>query len=238
MTIPVPPYLPYLILLLTAIVFICIKTKKLTIPGALLSAVTGVLVFLAAEIRGIMMLLTFFILAVLATTHKKKIKARLHGDNLGDMTRNAGQVLANGGIAGLTAVLTIIDARHAGIYLLMMAASLASALADTLSSELGMLYGRRFYNVITFKRDANGQNGVVSLEGFLIGAAGACIIAFIYTGLNHNTVIVILAGISGNLCDSVLGATLERRRVIGNNVVNFLNTLFAALVALILYHIY
>jgi len=39
----------------------------------------------------------------------------------------------------------------------------------------------------------------------------------------------------GNLFDSVIGATFERNGLIGNNFVNFLNTLFAALIGFILF---
>jgi uncharacterized membrane protein len=42
---------------------------------------------------------------------------------------------------------------------------------------------------------------------------------------------LLVAGTAGNLADSVLGATLERRGVLDNNTVNFLNTLTGALVA-------
>jgi uncharacterized membrane protein len=41
---------------------------------------------------------------------------------------------------------------------------------------------------------------------------------------------IVLAGFTGNLVDSVLGAALERKGWIGNNVVNFLNTGVGALV--------
>ena len=37
-----------------------------------------------------------------------------------------------------------------------------------------------------------------------------------------------LAGILGTFFDSLLGATIERRGLIGNNTVNFLSTLAAA----------
>jgi uncharacterized membrane protein len=46
--------------------------------------------------------------------------------------------------------------------------------------------------------------------------------------------VVIISGTAGNLFDSVLGATLERKGYIKNNLVNFLNTVFAALVAYLL----
>lgn len=229
------PILPAVLLLLIAIMVISVKTGKLTLPAAFAAAAIGLAVLQAAQLKGILMLMAFFLISVLATSHKKAVKAKLHPDNLANKGRNSGQVFANGGVAGLTAILAILDPSHIEIYILMMAASLASALADTLSSELGMVYGRRFYNIITLKRDKNGLDGVISLEGLLIGAIGATIIALIYDGFNRNSLIVIFAGILGNLTDSILGATLERKHFIGNNTVNFLNTLFAALIAMIIY---
>lgn len=232
------PYLPFILLFLLVIMAISVKKKKITLPAAFTAAGIGLLVLQAGQIRGILMLLTFFLLSVWATAHKKTIKAKLHPDNLADQGRNSGQVLANGGVAGLCAILSIIDPQHLEVYLLMMAASLAAALADTLSSELGMVYGRRFYHIVTFKKEANGLDGVVSMEGLWIGTAGAAIIALLYAGFDKKALIVVFAGVLGNLMDSILGATLERRGLMGNNMVNFLNTLFAAVAALAMYTLF
>ncbi|HZX59247.1 MAG TPA: DUF92 domain-containing protein, partial [Mucilaginibacter sp.] len=60
--------------------------------------------------------------------------------------------------------------------------------------------------------------------------AGSAIIAFIYClNVGRTFWLIVLAGTIGNLADSVLGAKYERKGKIGNNTVNFLNTLIAAL---------
>jgi uncharacterized protein (TIGR00297 family) len=219
------------LLILSIIMLICIRKKKLTIPAALLAGVIGAVTFLGTSWIGLLSLLLFFILGVWATSHRKDLKAKITTEGVHPESRKASQVFANGGVAGIASFIACLDTSRVALYELMVAASLASALADTLSSELGMVYGRNFYNICSFKREPKGLDGVVSLEGTLIGAAGAGLVALLYASFDKMWIIVLLAGVLGNLADSILGATLERNKYIGNDVVNFLNTLFAAIFA-------
>jgi uncharacterized membrane protein len=55
------------------------------------------------------------------------------------------------------------------------------------------------------------------------------VIYSLFFGFGKGSLLIALAGIAGNLVDSILGASLERKHYINNDVVNFLNTLAAAL---------
>ena len=97
------------------------------------------------------------------------------------------------------------------------------------------MYGRTFFNIMTLKKEAKGLDGVISFEGLFIGIIGSAVIATIYLRgdvFNPTFVWIICAGTIGNLADSFLGALLERKKFIGNDMVNLLNTLIAAIVML------
>jgi uncharacterized protein (TIGR00297 family) len=227
-----------LIVIITG-VFVSITFKKLTIIAALTGAVIAWLIFTGTGYTGIIMMTSFFILGSVATSWKIKTKQQLGLAEINRGKRTAAQVIANAGVAALLSIIIWINPLQKEVLSLMVAAVFSSATADTLSSELGNIYGSKFYNITTFKKDQRGLNGVISVEGTLIGLVGSSIIAIIYAaGLgwhNKNMLFVILAGTIGNLSDSLLGATVERKRLMGNNIVNFLNTMIAAITTLLLY---
>lgn len=220
---------------LAAAAWLSISKKKLTAAGGTAGAVIGFFVFAGAGLCGLVMLAAFFILGTFATSWKKAEKIRFKPESDRIVKRDAWQVLANGGVAAILGLLAVIMPSHSILFQLMIAASLASAAADTLSSELGMIYGRRFFNILTLKKERKGLDGVISIEGLLIGIIGSAIIAAIcLTGHADTTGSwqIVICGTLGNLADSVLGAALERKGLLGNNMVNFLNTLVAALIML------
>ena len=216
-------------------VFLSIGKEKLTLVGGLTGGLIACGIYLGAGFTGIAMLGTFFILGTLATSLGMKTKHMLGVAEHDKGRRTAGQVIANGGIAGILGLLAWIYPHQSNILAVMMAASLSSATADTLSSELGTVYGKRFYNILTLCKDKRGANGVISAEGTLAGIAGSFIIAAVYSigfTFSSSFIWIVLAGTLGNFADSLLGATLERKGYIGNNTVNLLNTLTAAILAL------
>lgn len=211
---------------LAIVAVISVLAKKLTPWAGMTAVLVGYLIYGGAGWVGECQLFTFFFLSVLATRHKRASKGKEHGE-----MRDTWQVFANGGVAAAVGLLAMIDVPHRAIYEVTIAGSLAAAIADTLSSELGMVYGKRTVNILTMRRDQRGSDGVISLEGTLIGAMGAFIIGGFF-GWSKPLWIVTMSGILGNVIDSVLGATLERKGIIGNNMVNFLTTLTGALISL------
>jgi uncharacterized protein (TIGR00297 family) len=226
-------YYPLLAILLVGMV-LSVLLKKLTVLAAMLGGVCGWLVFVGSGYTGIAIMAAFFIIATLATGWKVNYKQQVKAAEEDKGRRKASQVLANAGIAALAGATANAFPQYSELWSLIIASAFSAAMADTLASELGTVYGKRFFNILTLKPDLRGLDGVISLEGTLIGIAGSALIAAIYTagfGWNIHSVIIIIAGTAGNLTDSILGAGLERRGIIKNDAVNFLNTTAAALLA-------
>jgi uncharacterized protein (TIGR00297 family) len=231
-------YIILLVILLAGMIF-SIATKRLNTSAAITGAVIGFCVFLGAGFTGLIMMTTFFVLGSFATSWKfdTKLAQGLAENNKNKGTRTSSQVIANAGVAAILGLLAWLLPAYSYLFIFMMSAAFASATADTLSSELGNVYGSRYYNIRTLKTDARGENGVISIEGTVFGIAGSFVIAFIFclTYGWSGLLPVVIAGTIGNIADSFLGATLERKQVLTNDVVNFLNTFIAALVAWLIY---
>jgi uncharacterized membrane protein len=116
-------------------------------------------------------------------------------------------------------------------------ASLSTKLSDTCASEIGKAYGQRTFLITTLKPVPPGTEGAVSLEGTLAGGVASVAIALVSWAIGVVTVpgvviCVIAAFIATNL-ESVIGATLqEQMEWLTNEVVNIINTLIGAIVAI------
>ena len=85
------------------------------------------------------------------------------------------------------------------------------------------------------RRVRPGTDGAVTLLGSCAGVAAGALVAIAggwSMRLNAGTMVTALgAGVCGLFFDSLLGATVERRGWMGNDLVNFTSTLFAAALA-------
>jgi len=230
-----------IVVIISAAAFISVKAGKLTVVAAITGWLTGLLIFAGAGYAGAGMLAAFFVLGTGATSWGMSVKQKLGLAEKNKGKRTAGQVIANAGAATILAILLFFYPAKSGVFILMIAAAFSSATADTFSSEMGNIYGRNFYNIITFKKDTRGLNGVISFEGTVIGVLGSSVIAAVYAlffGLTVHFLLIIVAGTAGNFADSLSGATLERKGHLNNNQVNFLNTAIASLAVLFLLKIF
>ncbi len=128
-----------------------------------------------------------------------------------------------------------------GISLLLLGyvASFSTKLSDTCASEVGKAYGRRTFLITTLQPVPRGTEGAVSLEGTVAGIVASVAIALVGWGvslIDWSGIIwcVIAAFVATNL-ESVIGATLQAKfDWLTNEVVNFINTLIGAIVAIAL----
>lgn len=225
-----------------------IRARKLTVAAALTGVLLALAVYTGAGFTGLSMMALFFFAGTAATSWRLSWKRERGLAENEKGTRSAGQVFANAGIAAGAGLAAFAFPGHSPLFQQMVAAAFAAATSDTLSSELGNIYGRRFYNIVGFRKGKRGLDGMISMEGSLWGLAGATLIAMTYASglvialaispgqrisltatVLRPAVIITISGTVGNLFDSLLGATWERRGWIGNDMVNFLNTLAAAL---------
>jgi uncharacterized protein (TIGR00297 family) len=147
--------------------------------------------------------------------------------------RNGWQILANLAVAALGAV--VFSATGNRLWLVAALAALAEAATDTVASEIGQYRSPDARVITTWERVPPGTDGGITIPGSIAGlAAGLAITAVAAVGgmiVQGQLWIPVAAGFAGMLIDSVLGATLQRRGWINNEMVNFFATLAAAALA-------
>lgn len=119
-------------------------------------------------------------------------------------------------------------------------ASLATKLADTFASEIGKAYGKTTFLITSLKRVEPGTEGAVSAEGTAAAVLGGLLLSsYGYAvGLLDSIPAVAIATVAAFVAtniESMLGATLQEKEGLEwmtNEVINFLNTLIGAAIAM------
>lgn len=228
-----------IIALILVSVILSIYLKKLTVSAGITGGLLSIILFYGLGVIAISALALFFLLGITASYFRKEEKITINNQYTDSKTRKTGQVIANAGVPGIVAILSLIIPDISPLLLLMLIASFSSATADTLSSEIGVVIGKRTFDILTFRQGIRGEDGVISLEGLAAGLIGSIFIGLVYTIFQgwQFFIWIIIAGLVGNLIDSYLGATLERKGLIGNNTVNFLSNLTASIFIIPIYYL-
>lgn len=209
--------------------------RGVSVSGAIAGAVICFVLFVGAGPGAFVALVSVFILTWISTRLGYGRKQKL-GTAQNREGRTASQVLANLSISAACAACFALTGNAA--FLVATAAALSEAAADTVSSELGQAGSAKARLITTWKLVPTGTDGGVSVAGTLGGIAAAVLVTLVCAGVGmfplKLTAASVMAALFGMIADSYLGATLERRKLLNNNGVNFLGTLAAAGGALLL----
>ncbi len=196
---------------------ISVKAGFLSPTGAVATFCLGTLVFGIGRIAFTIPILAFFILSSLLSKVGKNLK-----QNTSDIVEKGGcrdicQVFANGGVAGLLLLVWFFTEND--IFYLLFVASLASVMADTWATEIGVFSKSTPRSVITFRHVPAGTSGGITLLGTLGAVLGALVLIGLssLSGPHHSpgilglkeSVALLTAGIAACFLDSILGATVQ-----------------------------
>jgi uncharacterized protein (TIGR00297 family) len=241
------------------------RARALSEGGAIAATFVGTAIFGLGGLRWAAVMVTFFVLSSALSRIGRRRKRIAEGFVEKGSRRDAVQVLANGGIAAIIAIVHGFDGGNAVAFPAFLGA-MAAATADTWSTEIGSTSEVPPRSILTWKVVDPGSSGGVTLIGFLGALAGAIVIGVVGAVQIDDAGTVFLAatiaGFSGSVVDSILGATVQnvnwcpecnvlteraihgcgtrtvsRRGLsfVDNDVVNGLTTLFGAVCAGLVY---
>lgn len=186
--------------------------RALSRSGAIATTALGTVVFGFGGIAWAVPLLLFFVLSS-ALSHISKRFRRRDLDQVFEKggERDAGQVIANGGVAGVVVLLNLFHPHP--IWYSAFLGAIAAAAADTWGTELGVLGRGGVRSIVTFRTVPPGSSGGVSLAGSLGAVAGALVVALGGALAAGQPLAVAagatVAGVVGAFFDSLVGTTLQ-----------------------------
>ncbi len=203
----------------SGIAYLAYRAHSLTRSGAYAAAAVGALVLGIGGWQWAVLLLTFFISSSALTRMFGAQKRGLEDTYSKAGSRDAAQVLSNGGIPALFATMHAFFPDQSWPWI-GFAGALAAVNADTWATELGALNPTPPRRITDLRKQVEkGISGGVSAIGTLASLAGAGLIALIAATLSPlpypllallpTFALISVAGFTGALFDSLLGATVQ-----------------------------
>ena len=239
---------------------IACRAHSLSNSGGVAAAIVGTIAVSTGWSWGVALIL-YFVSSILLTRIGRDVKDQRTSSVLGNQgPRDAAQVLANGGLFALGALIASSLPSFAVVATAGAFGALAASAADSWATEVGMLAGGIPRSLHSFRPVAPGTSGGVSAAGTLAMTLGALFVALIAHefGLVASFTAVFVGGIAGAVTDSLLGGTIQEKRwcdrcehaterrvhdcghlttrtggvaLMDNDAVNFVSTLIGAAVA-------
>lgn len=238
-------------LAIPVLAFFAFRQNWLTSGGATAATLLGWIFLINPNPEFMVFPILFFLIG--------SILSKLPGHSEEASDRNANQVFANGGIPALFFMAYFVW--QDPVFMVAGISGFAFALSDTAASEIGIRMGGQHFRIIGGRKVDPGLSGAVTLSGSLTGLFFACFIAAVALlpifefSLVHCFIIAV-AGVSGNIADSLIGDWLQAKyrdedgaireysvdrdekpirgyRWITNGTTNFLASAFSCLMACI-----
>lgn len=243
------------ILVTPLIIAFALAKRALTYGGVAVAVIMDIVISLALGNFGFVLLTTFFVGSIVIDKIKRKKKDLSSDDGMKGDRRDYMQVIANGLIPTLSALLFYVSGR--AIFICAFVASLAEAFSDTVASGIGAFSARTF-DPFRMSECSNGLSGGMSLLGTLASLIAAVVIGLVALAFGATdiwmTLIAVGSGFVGAVFDSFLGSVFQVKykcricdkitekeahcgcptdkysglSLIDNDIVNLLSALFAA----------
>lgn len=202
------------ILYIFFILLACILAKRegyLTTSGSIAAMFVGTGISYGLGWKGLILLGVFFLTSSLLSRYKQQEKKAMENKLEKGSTRDAVQVLANGGFATVSSILYGIT--DISLFIGLFCVLLAAANSDTWASEIGSLSKKRPFSIRSLRREEIGTSGAISILGTIAAISGSAIIAFGTYFLFHfsllEIMLIICFGFLGCIIDTILGAFIQ-----------------------------
>lgn len=202
----------YLIILMIAILWLVYNRKWLTTSGVVAAFFLGVMILCSVELILFIPITVFFIVGSLSSKLNPKSK-----DANG---RNAVQVFSNGALGVLFLLLFSISDNEIFVYGYFI--SICISLTDTISSDFGIYFNEKTYDILSLKPIQAGLSGGISfagtLAGFFASVIFSCLLWIIFDYYADVFFYVAFAGMLGMFLDSFIGSAYQAKYISNHNV--------------------